>query len=97
MKVFLSHKMDGLTRDEVMSIRAKALIYLTSKYGEIDLIDNYHHYNVPDDAGRLWHLGTSITQIEEADAVYFCDGYTDSNGCQVEKLVCELYNVKVLK
>lgn len=42
MKVFLSHKTTGLTEKEVMKIRKDALDYLQSKYGEIELIDNYN-------------------------------------------------------
>ena len=60
MKVFLSHPMSGLKEDEVMTLRMSVLEYLRNKYDTyIELIDNYHHENVPENAGRLWHLGTS--------------------------------------
>ena len=76
MKVFLSHPMSGLSESEVMNIRNEAVKLLTEKYGEIKIIDNYHHNNVvPENAGRLWHLGTSIRQMEEADAIYFCNNH----------------------
>ena len=100
MKVFLSHKMSGLTEDEVMTIRNNAIGYLTSKYGEIEVIDNYHHENVPENAGRLWHLGTSIRQMEEADAIYFCDMLIDdwrtAKGCLMEFYIASLYGLKIL-
>lgn len=97
MKVFLSHKMTGLTEEEVENIRNDALEYLQSKYGEIELIDNYNHENVPSNAGRLWHLGASIQLMEKADAVYFCTGWGRANGCIVEHLICGLYNLKILE
>lgn len=97
MKVFLSHKMHGITEEEAMAIRNKALAYLKKHYGEdIELIDNYHHENVPEGAGRLWHLGTSIRMMEQADAVFFCDQGSMARGCKVELRICELYEIRVL-
>ena len=67
MRVFLSHKMTGLTERQVMQIRHDTEIKLVKKYGtNIDIIDNYHHDNAPDTAGRIWHLGESIKMMEEA-------------------------------
>ena len=88
--------MSGISEDEVIKIRNDALQYLTGKYGSVEIIDNYNHENVPENAGRLWHLGTSIRQMEEADAVYFCDGNIDTNGCKVERLIVRLYGIKVI-
>lgn len=53
MKVFLSHQMSGLSKEEVMEIRNTALNNLQNKFGAIELIDNYHHEDVPKEAGRL--------------------------------------------
>lgn len=96
LKVFLSHNMSGLTESEVMRIRDDAKSKLQERFGEVEVIDNYHHDNAPQDAGRLWHLGASIQQIEESDVVYFCKGNDSSPGCQVEKLICELYGIMVI-
>ena len=98
MKIFLSHKMSGLDESAVMEIRRQATEFLKEKYCDIEIIDNYHHENVPENAGRLWHLGTSIRQMEEADAIYFCgiDNIKDAKGCIVELVIAILYNLKVL-
>ena len=96
MKVFLSHAMHGLDDDAVMEIRNQAIELLTEKYGDIEIIDNYHHTDVPENAGRLWHLGTSIRQMEEADAVYFCDINSTAKGCLIESLVSTLYHLRIL-
>lgn len=97
MKVFLSHKMSGLSEEEVMQIREKAIKYLSDKYGNIDIIDNYHHYDAPEDAGRIWHLGKSISQMDAADAIYFCDGWETANGCIIERNICKLYNLTIIE
>jgi len=98
MKVFLSHAMSGLPEEEVMVIRKEAEDYLRSKYGDIEIVDNYHHENAPDNAGRLWHLGLSIQLMERVDAIYFVPGHSEeAKGCIVEKVICELYGLKMLE
>ena len=97
MKVFLSHPMHGLTEEQIMSIRYSAWNYLNNVYGNIELIDNYHHEDAPTNAGRLWHLGRSIQQMEEADAIYFCGDWEDARGCCVEERVARYYGLKVLE
>lgn len=97
MKIFLSHNMSDLTKEEVMKIREEAIKTIQYYYGtDIDIIDNYNHTNVPKNAGRLWHLGTSITQLDSADAIYFCEPYANSRGCEIERYIANLYNLKVL-
>ena len=96
MKIFLSHKMSSLSEEEVLKIREGALEKLKELYGEVELIENYYHDNVPANAGRIWHLGTSIRMMEEADAICFCKGWEESNGCIIEHKICELYGLRVL-
>ena len=100
MKVFISQKMSGLTEEEVMATRNKAIADLKSMYGkydgiEIEVLETYFHENVPDDAGRIWHLGESIKMLEKADIVYFCDEWEESNGCIIEREICKLYNIPI--
>lgn len=112
MKVFISHKMSGIPEEEVTRIREEATSYLKSKYGDVEIIDNYHHSDAPENAGRLWHLGRSIQQLEEADAIYFCKDATlprkyeefttpvnihQTNGCLVEWNIAMLYKIKILE
>ena len=97
MKVFLSHPMHGLTKEQIMSIRDSAYYYLRSVYGNIKLIDNYFHEDALKNAGRLWHLGRSIQQMEEADAIYFCEGWEYARGCLIERQVAEKYRLRILE
>ena len=99
MKIFISQKMSGLTEEEVLSNRNKALAYLKYTYpdAKFTVIDNYHHNEAPENAGRLWHLGRSIQQMEEADAIYFYrDRGEEANGVLIERLIAKLYKLKVL-
>lgn len=99
MKVFISHNMSGLTDDKVKEIRGKAKKQIESYFGystDVEIIDNYTHSDAPENASRLWHLGKSIQQMAEADVVYFIPDNSDSQGCKVEKLICELYGIHIL-
>ena len=97
MKVFLSHPMHELTEEQIMSIRDSAYYYLQSVYGNIKIIDNLHLYEAPKGAGRLWHLGRSIQQLEEADAIYFCEEWENARGCIIERQVAEKYGLRILE
>ena len=96
MKVFLSHEMSNRTLGEVFAIRQCAMKYLNEKYDELEYIDNFIHHDAPENATPLWHLGRSIQQLAEADAIYFCKE-SNSKGCEVERLIAKLYNLKVLE
>lgn len=93
MKVFLSHPMHGLSEEKVTELRSKIKASLDDFIGEFEIIDNYHHKNVPENAGRLWHLGASIQMMEEADLIVFCPGYEEAKGCRIEKAICDKYNI----
>ena len=97
MKVFLSHPMHGLTEEQIMSIRDSAYYYLRSVYGNIEIIDNLHMYEAPKNSGRLWQLGRSIQQMEEADAIYFSEGWENARGCLIERQVAEKYGLRILE
>lgn len=96
MRVFISQKMNGLTEEEVYRTRKNAQEYLVGKYGKVDIIESYIHQNVPNDAGRLWYLGESIKMMEKADGVYFCPGWEEAKGCQIEYEICRIYGLRIL-
>lgn len=96
MKVFLSHRMSGVSEEEIMKIREDARVYLEARYDNIEIIDNYHHDDAPEDAGRLWHLGRSIQMLEEADAIFFIPHQCNAKGCLVEMNIAEIYELQIL-
>lgn len=96
LKVFLSHGMNGVSEEEVIEIRRKAIAFLESRYGNIEVIDNYHHDDAPEDAGRLWHLGRSVQQMGEADIICFCPGWNRHQGCCVEHDIALRYHLEIV-
>ena len=101
MKVFLSHKMSGLSPMYVNAIRFQAKLTLEYVYEQkgikLEFIDNYNHDDAPPNAGRLWHLGRSIQQLQDADAMFFCGEWWKAKGCWVERFIALVYKIKILK
>lgn len=100
-KIFLSHAMSGLTEAEVIVIRQEAekeIQVINEKHhlwDRYEIIDNYHHDEIPQDAGRLVHLGRSIQQLDGIDYMYICKE-SNSNGCLVEKYIAAIYEIPIL-
>jgi len=42
-------------------------------------------------------LGRRITALRRCDAIYKASGWRFSNGCQVESVTAQVYNIKVLE
>ena len=63
---------------------------------EIDFIENYVYEDAPAEASNLWYLGRSIQMAGTADFLYFVDGWKNANGCKVESLIAELYEIPIL-
>lgn len=49
-------------------------------------------YNKP----ALYYLAKSIDMIGKVDAVYFAKEWSYARGCQIERLICKSYDVKIL-
>lgn len=98
IKVFLSHSMSGLSEEKCLKIREDAKKHIIEKMTdkEIEFIDNYHHSDAPEGAKRLWHLGRSIQQLEEADYIYFCPLNCDAKGCYIEHEIAKMYHIRIL-
>lgn len=99
VKIFMSHPMSGLSSDDVKKLREYHYKRIVNHFGDktfVKIIDNYDHKSVPEDAGRLWHLGTSVRQMEEADYIYFCDRIPSAKGVVIEREIARIYGLKVL-
>ena len=107
VNVFISQAMSGIDEYGYNKERLNAMLYVTeyfklnNSYDKpllINFIDNYHHEDAPENADRLWHLGRSIQQLQDAEYIYFhkSDEDNESNGVKVERLITELYNIKVI-
>ena len=107
MKILLSHPMTGYNSEEVYERREELKkIMLEIKCGILDKIlfysnviehmdsleflDNY--IDLPE-MNNVYLLGEAIQVLSRADLVLFDYNYKNSKGCQVEKLICDLYQI----
>ena len=94
MKIVISQPMKGLSNEEIRKNREKVVKMLTEQGHEV--IDSVFDYeDVPDIKNKpLYYLAKSIELIaNEADAVYFMEGWQEARGCTAEHYVCRHYNV----
>lgn len=97
LKVFISQPMNGIPESEVMAVRDRIKDKMAKWFGkEIYIIDNYHHDNAPYNANPVWHLGTSISMMYDADYVVFVKGYEKARGCLAEEFICKKYDLSML-
>lgn len=96
MKIFISQPMKGLSKEQILQNRQEVVDKLTS-YGHT-IVDSYIEDRPPNCGNEaLYCLGKSLQIIaEEADAVYFMDGWSDARGCYMEHDACFRYGIKIL-
>lgn len=90
MKVFISMPMNGKTTEEISTELEKHLEEVkTLTSSSMELLDT--NLSLGDAATGYDYIGESIKLLGKADAIYFADGWQDSNGCLIERVVAELY------
>ena len=90
-KIFVSLPMRGLDDDQVRK-RQKAIFDEVAVPGW-ELMDTMVVDENADPDNPLWYLGRSIQLLGTADAVIFANDWRTANGCIVEHLVAEAYDI----
>ena len=100
LKIFIAQKMNNMSETNVMMERRFIEEELREIYPntiEIQIIDNWSHPEAPKNAGRLWHLGRSIQQLEEANFIVFANNcWLYSKGCFIEKVISKIYGIPTI-
>lgn len=100
-KAMISQPIRGLTEEEILRTRKKAVDYLeNSGYTVI----NTHHEEFTKSEGNesqgintaLWYLGRSLMDMAKADAVYFCGGWEKNRGCIIGYDAASRYGLDVI-
>ena len=97
MKIFISQPMKGLTEEQIRKNR-KEVVDLLEAYGHTIIDSVFPDFNSSTIKNTpLYYLGMSLQLIaEEADAVYFMDGWSGTRGCKMEYKACKEYGVQIL-
>lgn len=98
-KVFISQPMNEKTWEEVLREREEAWlkikktldIYFPS--GEIELIDSVIEDELVEHYTGLKYLAKSIEKLDDADAVWFLEGWEKSRGCKIEHQCAISYGI----
>lgn len=99
-KVMISQPMTGKSEEEILAVRKAATEYLEKLGYEVvntwfrderDRIDKLP--SVPFRHVHVHFLAMSLEAMAACDMVYFCKGWKDSRGCQIEHETARLYGV----
>lgn len=96
MTVFISVPMHGRSDDEAWADIKEAFAKIQKIFpDQKELIITHNLCAVGHvDSGRLFYLGSAIQAMDHCDVVYFCKGWENAKGCQVEHYICELYGIQ---
>ena len=95
-KVLISQPMKGLSTEQIKANREQAVEIVTANGYEVldsifDFDDIENVKNKP-----LYYLAKSVKLIaEEADAVYFMEGWEQARGCVIEHAACLAYDIPI--
>ena len=104
MKIFISIPQYGRSDKEVNIEKLKLFSIIRNNLTlncpdlDVELVDTYIQEDSPVGGNKagVWYLGESIKLLAQSDAVYFADYWETARGCQIERMVCEKYGIKIL-
>lgn len=97
-KAMICQPMNGLSEDEILSIRQKAIEWLESMGYEF--VDSFIEENCEDENVKhipIWYLAKSIEKMSTCNSVYFCKGWENNRGCIVEHMAAEKYGLEIIE
>ena len=98
IKLFISQPMNGLSDEDVLKERDRAIKCAKKQLGEdIEVLDSYFTEDEPEGVNSgLWWLGKSIELLAQADVAYFVKGWNKARGCLIENECAFRYGIKTI-
>ena len=102
-KAMISQPMAGKTNKQILEQRDKAIKALKDMGYEV--VDSYFddEWSKPENMEKrgivnipLCFLAKSLEKMSECDAVYFCEGWENTRGCNIEHGVAFAYGLKII-
>lgn len=94
----VSQPMRGLSEEEIEKTRDTAIKDLQSRGYQV-LNTYFDNDELPGPIGGnipMRFLSKSIATMSKCDAVYFCKGWGNTRGCNVEHAVAEAYGLDII-
>ena len=97
-KLFVSVPMKKRTTEEILDSVEKMHKIAEAIVGEeLELIDSFIPDNAPENSKQaLWYLGKSLEKLAEADIFISVEDRYDFNGCYIEAIAAQRYNIQSL-
>ena len=103
MKAMLSQPMAGLTDEEIIATRERAITDLTSRGYEIVntlFTDEWYSKEKMEERGvvqiPLCFLAKSLDNMSRCHAAYFCKGWENARGCRIEHEAAKAYGLDII-
>lgn len=102
-KFMISQPMRGLSDEQILEVREKALKWLDAngyelvdtffqgQWADKELLENEDVRQVP-----ILFLAKSISKMAYCDGVYFCNGWINARGCVMEHNIAESYGLEII-
>ena len=95
-KLYISQPMKGLTDEQILAERDRAMIAAVKRLGEPVLVLDSFFRDAPKEATPLWYLGKGLQVLAEADVAYFAKGWEKARGCKIEYLCADEYGIPII-
>lgn len=102
-KAMLSQPMAGLTDEQIVETRNRAIGVLQEKGFEIVntfFTDEWYNKESLEQRGvvqiPLCFLAKSIDNMSKCHAVYFCKGWENARGCKIEHEIAVSYGLEII-
>lgn len=103
MKAMLSQPMNGLTEEEIIATRERAIRKLQNEGYEIIntyFSDEWYSRDSMKERGvvqiPICFLAKSLENMSLCDTVFFCKGWENARGCKIEHDVAKAYGVTII-
>lgn len=95
LNLFVSLPMRGKTIADIRARQQEVFeaVVSNSQAYEWRLLDTVHEGMDCPPENLTFYLGESIKKLGEADLVIFDKNWRNANGCRIEHVACELYNI----
>lgn len=98
-KVFMSVAVKGLTPEQTKAKHQEYFMKIHKIIGEFEDVSINNPKNEPftgiteEKPALYWWSNVTVKELTEAEVVVFCGDISNTRGCRVEKLICELFEI----
>lgn len=90
MKVMISQPMNGLTDEEIKTVREEVIKGINPEWEVLNTLFDVKFDN------PIYYLAKSIEKLAEADIVIFVPGWENARGCKIEYEIAKAYGKFIL-